>query len=201
MSRIPYRCPDGDPRAEHVADLVRTIAANRRALLPNRAVVRELGRIVKDPWKDGPVVIDRVALLAELPESELISVRLDPQLELTRGEPPLGHPHRGDEQTLVFQHGRVEKARVVGDRERIDFLVELLAGKTPDDLEAILLPRDLDAFARRVEERTELVAELLAEGRKLVEEVERLVCALYELPEDLTDEVVEHAVRRSRPSK
>src|SRR5204863_2445403 len=34
------------------------------------------------------------------------------------------------------------------------------------------------------------VNELLREGRRLVEEVERLVCALYAVPDDLTEEVV-----------
>jgi len=38
---------------------------------------------------------------------------------------------------------------------------------------------------------------LLLEGRKLVEEVERLVCALYDASSDLTEAVVEHAVARA----
>lgn len=64
MNEIPYRRPEGDPRADEIASLVRQIAANRRALLPYRPLVRDLGRIVKDPWKDGPVVLDRPALVA-----------------------------------------------------------------------------------------------------------------------------------------
>jgi hypothetical protein len=37
----------------------------------------------------------------------------------------------------------------------------------------------------------------LEEGRVLVEVAERLVRALYAIPEDLTDEVVAHAVARA----
>jgi hypothetical protein len=48
-----------------------------------------------------------------------------------------------------------------------------------------------------VEARTGEVSELLAEGRSLVEEIERLVCALYGVPDDLVDEVVAHAVTRA----
>jgi hypothetical protein len=198
MNEIPYRRPDGDLRAEQVAALVREIADNRRALLPHRAVVRDLGRIVKDPWKDGPVKIDRAALLAELSDSELISLRLDPELELAHGEFPFGRPHRLDRQTLVFEHSRAERARVAGDEARIDLLSELIAGKAPDDLDSILLPRDLAAFYDLAEQRARLVGDLLAAGRRMVEQVERLVCALYELPDALTDEVIAHAVKRAK---
>src|SRR5207302_3000569 len=48
MNEIPYRRPEGDARADEIAALVRRIADNRRALLPHRRVVRDLGRIVKD---------------------------------------------------------------------------------------------------------------------------------------------------------
>jgi len=41
---------------------------------------------------------------------------------------------------------------------------------------------------------------LLGEGRRLVEEIERLVCALYDLPAELTDAVVAHAVARAGSS-
>ena len=196
MNETPYRRPEGDPRAEQIADLVRAIAANRRALLPHRAVVRDLTRIVKDPWKDGPVVVYRAAVIRELPESEVVSVRLDPELDAHVGEPPLGRPHRLDERTLVFRRGNVETARITGEKARIDLLAELTGGKAPD-LRSVLLPRDLKAFEKRMGERAKLVAGLLAEGRRMVEEVERLVCALYAVPDDLTEEVVAHAVVRA----
>jgi len=48
MNEMPYRRPCGDPRAEDVANAVRAIAGNRRALLPYRATVENLSRIVKD---------------------------------------------------------------------------------------------------------------------------------------------------------
>ena len=109
MAVLPYRVPDRDPRATKVADLVREIAANRRALLPHRAVVRDLGRIVKDPWKTGPVVVDRAALVGTLPARETVSVRLDPLLTFEGA--PSGKPARVEPAALAFRrtlsfHGR-----------------------------------------------------------------------------------------------
>lgn len=191
MNEIPYRRPEADPRAEQIANLVREIAANRRALLPHRPFVRDLTRIVKDPWRDGPVVVGPAALARELPDDEKISVRLDPALETTiEGRP--GRPRRESPSVLTF--GR---ARVSGDSGRLDLLEDVLGPRAPDDLSAVLLPRHAQAFQRLVREREDVVRELLAEGRRLVEEVERLVCALYDVPEDLADEVVAHAVRRA----
>lgn len=198
MAEIPYRRPDGDPDAERVAELVRRIAANRRALLPQRAVVRDLGRIVKDPWKDGPVEIDRAALLATLPAGQTVSVRLEPSLAV--GAAAAGKPHRQSASVLALRRGKAETGRIEGDPARLDLLEQLLAGKATDDAGAILLPRDLDAFERLARERAEHVRDLLAEGRRLVEEVERLVCALYDVPPDLTEEVVAHAVARAARS-
>lgn len=197
MNEMPYRRPEGDPRADEIAGLVREIAANRRALLPHRPVVQGLTRIVKDPWKTGPVVVDRAALLAELPAGETVSVRLDRALDLTVNEAGTGRPVREDPSVLVFRRAKVETARVAGDPGRLDLLEELVGDRAPADLGAVLLPKGIAAFAERARERTETVAALLEEGRRLVERVERLVCALYDLPDDLTDEVVAHAVRRA----
>ena len=41
------------------------------------------------------------------------------------------------------------------------------------------------------------VSKPLAEARVQVEQVERLVCALHGVPDELTEAVVEHAVRRA----
>jgi hypothetical protein len=199
MNEMPYRRPEGDPRADEVADLVRRIAANRRALLPFRPVVRDLGRIVKDPWKDGPVEIEQAALLGELPAKDKVSVRLDSSLSLT-GPGTRGKPLREGRKALVLRRGKAETARVEGDPARLDLLERLLGGRATEDLGAVLLPKDLDAFERLAAERAEAVRALLAEGRELVERVERLVCALYDVPADLTDEVVAHAVERARRS-
>jgi hypothetical protein len=46
---------------------------------------------------------------------------------------------------------------------------------------------------RLAAERKRDVEELLAEGRRLVEEVERLVCVPYDMPSDVTEEVVQRA--------
>jgi hypothetical protein len=197
MNEMPYRRPEGDPRADDVARLVRRIAENRRALLPYRPVIRDLTRIVKDPWKDGPVEVDQAALVGELPAAETVSVRLDPALSVAVLATPHGRPARQAPDRLVLRRARQETATISGDPARLDLLELLLGGKAPADLGAVLLPKDLGAFERLVEKRTALVAGLLAEGRRLVEEVERLVCALYDVPDDLADEVVAHAVERA----
>lgn len=195
MNEMPYRRPEGDARADEIAELVREIAANRRALLPHRPVVRDLGRIVKDPWKSGPVVIDRPALVADLGKRDAVSVRLDPGLAIE--ETPAGKPRREKPDALAFRRGRDETGRVVGDRARLDLLVEIVGVRTVDDVGSVLLPKDLDSFERLSQERTRTVSELLAEGREKVERVERLVCALYGLPDELTEAVVQHAVERA----
>jgi hypothetical protein len=60
-----------------------------------------------------------------------------------------------------------------------------------------LLPKDLSLFAVRIRDRTDLVQTPLVEGGDLVEQVERLVCAIYDVPDDLADQIVAHAVRRA----
>lgn len=52
-------------------------------------------------------------------------------------------------------------------------------------------------FRSGVESARGEVAALLSEGRILVGVAERLVCALYGIPSDLSDEVVAHAVARA----
>jgi hypothetical protein len=200
MSRIPYRRPEGDVRAKKVASLVRRIAANRRALLLHRGISPDLGRVVKDPWKTGPAVIDSRALVASFPAKDTVSVRLDPSLALTVASTPIGKPRRRDPTTLEFVHARKVTATLTGAKERLDLVEELLGGKAPTDLAGLLLPRDLGAFERLARARAAEVQRLLDHGRGLVEEVERLVCALYDVPAELTEEVVEHAVRRASAS-
>ncbi len=195
MNEMPYRRPEGDPRADEIAELVREIAANRRALLRHRAVVRDLGRIVKDPWKAGPVAIDESALVAELGKRDTVSIRLDPALSI--GGKPAGKPRREGPDALAFRRGGEETGRVTGDSERIDLLAEMIGASAADDVGSIILPKDLAAFVRLAEERTTTCSKLLTEGREKVEQVERLVCALYGLSDELTDAVVQHAVERA----
>jgi len=64
--------------AHALEEVVRTLAENRRRLLAQRAAAPGLKRMVKDPWRTGPVALDERALLAELPPGELRSVRVDP---------------------------------------------------------------------------------------------------------------------------
>ncbi|MGI9112194.1 MAG: HsdM family class I SAM-dependent methyltransferase [Gaiellaceae bacterium] len=196
MNEIPYRRPDGEPRADEIAALVRAVAANRRALLPLRPLIRELGRTIKDPWRTGPVAVDRQAVVANLPTKQLVSVRTDSSLTVQVVETPMGKPTCVDESTLAFRRGRIETGRVTGPPARID-LVEELVGARVDDVRELLLPRDLAALEAAEGEAVATAKALLLEGRKLVEEVERLVCALYGVPADLTEAVVEHAVARA----
>ncbi len=193
---MPYRRPDGDPRADEVATLVRELAANRRALLPHRSVVRDLGRIVKDPWKDGPVEIDLPALVRSLPASERVSVRLDSRLEKTLRTKPHGRPRREAAGVLGFRRGR-ETARVEGEEALLDLLEATIGGKAVDDVSGVELPKDVLGPGRLAAERAEIVYGLLADGRRLVEHIERLVCALYDVPDELADEIIAHAVARA----
>lgn len=194
MNEIPYRRPDGDPRAEQVAELVREIAANRRALLPHRAVFPALTRVVKDPWNTGPVAVVPAALVAELPPGETVSVRIDPQLTRSGGAKP-GKPVRENDSIL-----RLGRVRIRGHPDRIDLLERVVAGRAPASLDDVLLPKDVPRFEDLAAEREQAVAHLLAEGRRLVEEVERLVCELYDVPADLTEAIVEHANQRASAS-
>jgi hypothetical protein len=195
LKAVPYHRPNGDPRADEIADLVREIAANRRALLPHRGVVPELGRNVKHPWRDGPVAVDRPALVAELPKRDTVSVRLDPALDMVGV--PSGRARRESRDVLAFRRGRDETGRIVGDADRLDLLAEIVGNAVIEDVSAILLPKDLAALDQAVEGRAASVSSLLQQGRSLVERVERLVCGLYGLSDELTDEVVEHAVKRA----
>ncbi len=197
MNAIPYRPANGDPRAEQIAELVRAIAANRRTLLPHRAVVRELERTVKDPWRTGPVEIDERALVRELPAAETVSVRLHPLLRLELAEPGAARVQRAGPDVLELRRGRTLVGTLAGNEAAVEFVEHLLAGRADERLPELLVPKDLDAFARRVAERTRGVEALLAEGRDLVEQVERLVCAVYDVPDDLTGQVVAQAVRRA----
>ena len=197
MNEMPYRPPEGDPRADEIADLVRRIADNRRALLPHRPVVCDLDRIVKDPWRTGPVEVDDRALVSELPAAETVSLRLDERLRVDGGEVASARVGRRDRKTLELVRGKKTLGSVTGEPGRVDLLAHVLDGKAGADLLDTRLPKDEEAFATRVAERKEVVERLLLEGRELVERVERLVCAIYDVPDDLTEQVVAHAVRRS----
>lgn len=180
--------------------LVRAIAANRRALLPHRALVPELRRIVKDPWRTGPVELDERAAVAALPASEVVSVRLDTEVTASLStDGPLGRAAL-ERDGLVFTRSRRDTARISGPPERLALLERLVAGEArlvPSELESLRLPRDLAAFRSGLERTRDEVVELLAAGRALVEAAERLVCRLYGLSRDLEDAVVEHAVARA----
>jgi hypothetical protein len=196
MNEMPYRRPEGDPRAAEVARLVRDLAANRRALLPYRPRVRELRRIVKDPWRTGPVDVRRAMMVAHLPPAETVSARLDGTLVINGDAGARGRVRRTSAGTLTVTSGRVALASITGPSERLDML-EAVAGGHDGGIGAALLPKDLAAFDARCAAVADDVRRLLAEGRTLVERVERLVCGLFGLSADLTDRVVAHAVWRA----
>jgi hypothetical protein len=64
----------------------------------------------------------------------------------------------------------------------------------------VLLPKDVAAFNAFVASRGHEVERVLREGCELVEKVERLVCALYDVPGDLVTRIVEHAEARAARS-
>ncbi len=162
-------------------------------------MIRDLTRTVKDPWKDGPVVADDAALIAKLPEASTVSVRIDPALSVA-GE-PAGKATRTSSGVLAFRRGGRETGRVEGESSRLDLLEVLLAGKAVDSAVKLVLPKNLDEYAKVKDALEGEVRGLLAHGRELVECVERLVCALYDVPDDLTEAVVEHAVARAQSTR
>lgn len=181
--------------------LVRAIAANRQALLPYRDVILKLDPVLKDPWRTGPVAPDDSAALATQSDTDLISVRLDPELETDMSEVdgPLGKVTL-TEAGLVFTRARKRTALVTGPQERLEVLERGVGahGKLRgDDLLAILLPRDVSGFHARLAERATEAEDLLKVGRALVEAAERLVCRLYGVRRDLEDAVVEQAITRA----
>jgi hypothetical protein len=200
MNEIPYRRADGDPRADEIARLVRSIAANRTALLPHRGVSPELGRLVKDPWKIGPFTLSPSALIGEMAKKDTVTVRLDPELVLQLGESTLGRPERVDD-AIVFRYKREETGRISGPPERLDLLEQLLDSGDGSDPRRMMLPRDVAAFEAATGRRRDDVQSLLDEGRELVEQVERLVCALYDVSDELTEAVIDHAVHRAAPKE
>ncbi|MGH2993122.1 MAG: hypothetical protein ACRDL1_06270, partial [Solirubrobacterales bacterium] len=180
--------------------LVRAIADNRRDLLPYRDRFPELGRIVKDPWRTGPVEIDIATALDHLPEKETVSVRIDPELTVAiEADGILGRP-RMKKGRIEFTYRRKQTGEVEGPRERLELLGRLLEGRKrilASDLKSMHLPRDLEAFKRAVEMERGEVQDLVAAGRSLVEAAERVVCRLYRIPRELEDEIVEHGIARA----
>ena len=67
----------------------------------------------------------------------------------------------------------------------------------PEDLLSARMPASLGAFSEEIARRHGEIDDLLTVGRELVEIVERFVCALYGVPDALTDLVVESAVTRA----
>jgi hypothetical protein len=138
-------------------------------------------------------------MIATLPAAETVSVRIDPLLRVVAE--PAGKQQRMSPGVLAFRRGGKETGRVEGDPQRLDLLETLLAGRTTDQAAQLVLPKSLDAYRAQKSELEDRVATFLAEGRELVEQVERLVCALYNVPDDLTEAVVEHAVARAKGSQ
>ncbi|MBA2567626.1 MAG: hypothetical protein H0V08_07550, partial [Thermoleophilaceae bacterium] len=190
--------------ASALESIVRAIASNRTELLQHRAVVPTLGRTVKDPWRAGPSSIDETSAISELPEHEVVSVRVDPELTATfETDGALGRATLTDG-ALVFKRARQVTARVEGPEERLAVLLRIVEARPrmlPGDLESLRLPRDLNRLRESIGEREVEVKALLDAGRLLVETAERLVCRLYGLSEELEDAVIAHATERAARSE
>lgn len=191
--------PEAVEAAKALEAIVRAIGDNRRALLPLRKRFPTLGRVVKDPWSTEPVDPDVGEFVVDLPKKKRASVRVDPDLNCSIDTDGTLGSVMFDGTGLVFSYRRHPVARVDGPDEKLMLLAELLAERKklqPADLLAAEVPRDIAAFRAEVERAGEEVSRLLGGGRVLVEAAERLVCALYAIPLDLTDEVVAHAIAR-----
>lgn len=143
--------------------------------------------------------LDERALVAELPANQKVSIRLDARLDLALRERVRARVVRAEPTRLRLERGKREIGRVSGDAETLDLLEHVLSGSADGDVGETLLPSDLAAFRTLADERRRAVVDLLADGRRLVEEVERLVCALYDVPDELTEAVIAHAVSRAEP--
>jgi hypothetical protein len=196
MRPMPYRRPDDDSRADEVADLVRQVAANRRKLLPWRDVVVDLGRTIKNPWRTGPVVVDARAMVARTDEHDLVSLRIHPDVTFevpnAKAKASRSEPGRIDLVRARKVLGKVEGPSVV-----LDFIEEIVADDGIEHPEQILVPRDITVFRDACTDAEQTVTKLLVEGRDLVERVERLVCALYEVPDELIELVIAHSDARA----
>lgn len=192
--------PAGDADAlAAIEHLVRAVASNRTELLPLRPIAPELSRAVTNPWRTQGVRVDRAAVLGEMPAAAVRSLRLDSEVSLTIATDGVVGRARRDGGALVFTHARKATARVEGPPERLALLADLLgsARLLPEDLRTARMPVSLDDFTAEVARRQADIDRRLDEGRRLVEAIERLVCALYGLPDPLTELVVASAVTRS----
>ncbi len=191
--------PAGDADAlRAVEHLVRAVAANRRALLPLRAVAPELTRAVKSPWRVHGVEVEHAAVAATLPAAQTASVRLDATLTVAlASDGPIGRPTI-DGGRLTFRHARRVTATVDGPPARLALVAGAVRPNLATaDLAAVLLPKDLDVLEAAVAEATARIDTGLHRGRTLVEAVERIVCALYGVDAALTEQVVASAVARA----
>ncbi|MEJ7786762.1 MAG: N-6 DNA methylase, partial [Solirubrobacteraceae bacterium] len=198
MRRIPYRHADASEAAPLEA-VVRAIADNRRSLLPHRDAFAGLGATVKDPWRTTAPPPSEGVLLRGLEAAQRRSLRIDPTLTLSVSADPVGRAE-WDGSRLTFVYKRARTGEVTGSPHLLTLLARLLHGRTGlrrEDVERIELPGDPDAFSALVEDRQATVQRLLDEGRRLVEEAERLVCQLYDVPSELEEAVVAHAAQRA----
>lgn len=198
MRRIPYRHADAVEAAPLEA-VVRAIADNRRSILPHREAFAGLGATVKDPWRTTAPAPNEGVLLAGLRAAQRRSLRIDPTLTLSVSAEPLGRAE-WDGSRLTFVYKRTTTGEVTGPPELLTLLARLLHGRTGlrrEAVERVELPSDSNAFSALVEDRQATVQTLLDEGRRLVEEAERLVCDLYDVPSELEEAVVAHAAQRA----
>lgn len=185
-------------RQRAVEHLVRAVAANRRALLPLRAIAPDLRRAIKSPWRTHGVAVDAAAVAAAMPAAQTTSVRLDPALTIAVvSDGALGRPKLQGTR-LTFRHARSLTATVDGPPERLAIIAGAAdPASLAKELAGIVLPKDLGALEASIADARRDLEALLHRGRTLVECVERLVCALYGVDARLTEHVVASAVARA----
>jgi hypothetical protein len=138
-------------------------------------------------------------LLAGLPAAQKISVRLDS--ELTVVGKPSGRAKRTGLGVLSLRRGQKETGQIQGSKARLDLVAALVGDGSVSEAGSVVLPKDGASFLKAKAARAMEVSHLLREGRELVENVERRVCAIYGLSDELTEEVVAHAVVRAGSSQ
>ncbi len=206
MNEMPYRLARGAIRARtrsRSSSRVDRREPGAHSCL-TAPVVRDLTTNRQGSLEEiGPVEGDDQALLAELPAAQKVSVRLTTP-DLTVEGKPSGRAKRTPENRRPLSAPRADRDRPdhQGRRQRLDLIEALLGDSNVPDVSSVVLPEGRRVLPEsRKETRAAEVSRLLREGRELVESVERLVCMIYGLSDELTNEVVAHAMTRAGSSQ
>ena len=159
-----------------------------------------LERIVKDPWDTGPRHAGPLPSRSSCQPARTISSDRPraPGHEVDL-DGALGRP-RLNGGALEFVLQAAGDSAGGGPAPDSTSSCEILGGIRrilPDDLLRVRLPRDLDGVRASITAEAARRRDSSRSGRTLVEAAERLVCGMFDVPSDLEDEVVAHAVQRA----